>query len=42
MRITQSIVEQANRLLQSWEQASKDVGAEKDKDYHIREVASVL
>ncbi len=42
MRITKDIVEQAKRLLQSWEKASKDVGVEKDKDYQIREIANLL
>ena len=42
IRITKDIAETARRLLASWKLASKQIGVKEDKDFQIREVASVL
>ena len=42
IRITKDILESAKKLLASWKLASKQIGVKEDKDFQIREVASVL
>lgn len=41
-RITTNIVNDAKKILGMWEKASKETGATMDKEFHIRETASIL